>query len=241
MSYKHKELKGMNKKTLFLIIFGVLAVVASVVISIVVDPASSKFTSSLVSFQTNNDAVYLDGLLQDDFLPKVEEAISANSENQDLSKKLTDYKEKLKVDIDKLSKIVTEKIDPEEKSNLIQEIEKATPDELKTKTQNALKGIAEMLPILKKIESEVPAELKEAFNSVVMEEVEIDGKTVNQSKFLKLKNLFDHTNKYTSSIGGKKAFKVILIILVALIAGIIFILMERKARASGEIKASEVL
>ena len=86
-----------------------------------------------------------------------------------------------------------------------------------------LLGIDKILAIIDDFEKNMPAEVKEAYDSAPV---------------AKLKAVFNETP--VEGVGGKKALRVLLILLVAAVGGTLFVLVERKARKSGEIKPSQV-
>ena len=192
----------MNRK-LMLIIIGALAITASLIIAIAIDPSSAQRTTKLVQFQRNNEHVYIDGYFKDDLLPKITNE---------------DYKVKLEENITKMSAIVNV-ID----KNLITDIQSASATVLEEKTMKALAEIKKLLVIVNQVEKNMPEDVKSVYNGEAAK---------------KLRNLYNIVP--TGGAGSKSMVRFLLIFLLAIISGVVFIMIESKARKTGEIKSSEI-
>lgn len=229
----------MNKKTL-LGIFGIVALVASVFIAFTIDPVTSDFASALRDFHVRSEIIYVDSLLKDEYLPKVDEFITSKEGDEALIQKLNDYKSALSADVETLAEIITTQVDPQENSNIILDLQKVGEAELVEKTKKAIAGIGNLLPIMEKIKKDVPEELKETFTSVIITEKEVDGETKKIDKFERLVDQYNNVSPIFAGMGAKKLLRLLLIFIIALAGGVTFVLIERKARATGEIKSTEV-
>ncbi|HOJ49684.1 MAG TPA: hypothetical protein PKW55_02630 [Spirochaetota bacterium] len=131
----------------------------------------------------------------------------------------TKYAEELKEKVAKITEIIGE-IEP----NLITSGAR-TKDmaELETKTFKAREGIDKILKIINEIESSMPEDVKASYNS---EDVK------------KLKEIIDTLP--TGSVTGKKVLRLVLILALGITGGIVFIIIEKNARKSGEIKLKDV-
>lgn len=142
----------------------------------------------------------------------------------DLLPKVQDeaYKAKLQKGIDAIKKIINTEIDSEKGSNLVSDVSSAKIADLEKKAVAAGIGIAKIIAIADKVEKEMPESIKSSYD---------------KTKLAKLKAVYA-----LIASGGSKGgtTKVLIIALIAIVAGIGFIFIERAARKSGEIKSSQV-
>lgn len=228
--------------------FLVLALAVALIVTFMVDPYTAKQKKTLETFHQN--FVFLDGYLKDDFQPKVAEKIKeietkvSSSESaikqeknkakiaemekgiqpdKDLLQKMTAFEQELKDKTQQMTAI----IDAEIMSKLVQDVQKTSEDELKKKTIEILPGMKKIIDLGAELDKNILPEFKEIYSN---------------EKQVALTALYNDTQ---SIVGNKlfilKLIRFILIGLLVITSGFTFIFIERKARKTGEIKASEVI